>query len=61
VGRRGEWAYEAALRLAALFARPGGRVQEAFPKLKEVRVPEIAPPRDAAVTTHVPHTPRIVL
>jgi hypothetical protein len=59
VGKRSEWAYEAALRLAALFAQPGVRVQEAFPKLREIRVPEIAPLRDAAIPTHVPETPRL--
>ena len=53
VGKRGEWAYEAALRLAALFARPGARLQEAFPKLKEVRVPEIA----ASVASQPPPDP----
>jgi len=44
VGKRGEWSYETALRLAALFAQPGGRLQEAFPRTKDVRVPELASP-----------------
>jgi hypothetical protein len=30
VGKRGEWSYETALRLAALFAQPGTRLLEAF-------------------------------
>lgn len=36
-GSRGEWSYETALRLAALFAQPGGVLQEHFPRVKEVR------------------------
>jgi hypothetical protein len=57
VGNRGEWAYETALRLAALFARPGARLQEAFPKLKEIRVAEIASRSDAALMGHIADTP----
>jgi hypothetical protein len=44
VGKRGEWSYETAVRLAALFAQPGGRLQEAFPRIKDVRAPELPSP-----------------
>ena len=41
VGKRGEWSYETALRLAALFALPGARLQDAFPRSTAVRVSAI--------------------
>ena len=44
VGKRGERSYETALRLAALFAQPGGRLQEAFPRSKDVRASQLPSP-----------------
>ena len=51
VGKRGEWSYETALRLAALFALPGGRLQEAFRRAKDVRAPELTLPLAAPERT----------
>jgi hypothetical protein len=44
VGKRGEWSYETALRLAAFFSLPATRLQEAFPRSTDVRVVEMPSP-----------------
>jgi hypothetical protein len=50
VGRRGEWSYETALRLAATFAQPGVRLQDRFPRVNDVRGRNMTPPPRTVTT-----------